>query len=88
MQLLLGEIPERGFFRARQSRAAMQPYMKLVQAVRLGDLNAFKVACGGVGCGVVAGGLGSVLCLSLWVGVNVNVDVGQRLCGGWGEAGA
>jgi len=44
VQLLLGEIPDRAFFRARDSRAAMLPYLKLVQAVRLGDLNAFKSA--------------------------------------------
>jgi len=42
VQLLLGEIPERAFFRAKDSRAPMLPYLKLVQAVRLGDLLSFK----------------------------------------------
>lgn len=42
--LLLGEIPERAIFRGRESRAQMRPYLLLVQAVRLGDLAAFKAA--------------------------------------------
>jgi len=44
VQLLLGEIPERAIFRARESRVPMMPYLKLVQAVRLGDLGSFKTA--------------------------------------------
>merc|ERR1719310_2750526 len=44
VQLLLGEIPERAFFRAPSSRTPMLPYLNLVQAVRLGDLAAFKSA--------------------------------------------
>jgi len=44
VQLLLGEIPERAIFRHPQSRALMLPYLQLVQAVRLGDLAAFRVA--------------------------------------------
>ena len=44
VQLLLGEIPERGVFRHPQSRAPMLPYLQLVQAVRLGDLAAFRTA--------------------------------------------
>jgi len=44
VQLLLGEIPERAVFRHPQSRAAMLPYLQLVQAVRLGDLAAFRAA--------------------------------------------
>lgn len=42
VQLLLGEIPDRAIFRAPTTRAAMKPYLKLVQAVRLGDLAAFR----------------------------------------------
>jgi len=42
VQLLLGEIPERAVFRAKDSRAPMMPYLRLVQAVRRGDLLAFK----------------------------------------------
>jgi len=44
VQLLLGEIPERAVFRHPQSRAPMLPYLQLVQAVRLGDLAAFRLA--------------------------------------------
>jgi len=44
VQLLLGEIPERAVFRNKQSRAPMLPYLKLVQAVRLGDLASFKTS--------------------------------------------
>jgi len=44
VQLLLGEIPGRAIFRASNSRSAMLPYLKLVQAVRLGDLAAFRAA--------------------------------------------
>jgi len=42
VQLLLGEIPERAAFREPASRKPMLPYLKLVQAVRLGDLSAFR----------------------------------------------
>ena len=44
VQLLLGEIPERAVFRDRASRAQMLPYLRLVQAVRVGDLALFKAA--------------------------------------------
>lgn len=44
VQLLLGEIPERAIFRQPDSRVPMLPYLKLVQAVRRGDLQAFKTA--------------------------------------------
>jgi len=44
VQLLLCEIPERAVFRHPQSRAPMRPYLELVQAVRLGDLAAFRMA--------------------------------------------
>lgn len=44
VQLLLGEIPERAVFRHPQSRVPMRPYLELVQAVRLGDLAAFRMA--------------------------------------------
>jgi len=44
VQLLLGEIPERAVFRHPQSRGPLLPYLHLVQAVRLGDLAAFRAA--------------------------------------------
>ena len=44
VQLLLGEVPDRAFFRAKQSRTPMLPYLELVQAVRRGDLLVFKAA--------------------------------------------
>eukprot|EP00320_Phaeocystis_rex_P000219 CAMPEP_0119076298 /NCGR_PEP_ID=MMETSP1178-20130426/85810_1 /TAXON_ID=33656 /ORGANISM="unid sp, Strain CCMP2000" /LENGTH=518 /DNA_ID=CAMNT_0007058567 /DNA_START=44 /DNA_END=1600 /DNA_ORIENTATION=+ len=44
VQLLLGAIPERSFFREPASKGPMRPYLKLVQAVRLGDLSAFRTA--------------------------------------------
>ena len=44
VQLLLGEIPDRAIFRAPASRKPMRAYLKLVQAVRLGDLGAFRSA--------------------------------------------
>ena len=44
VQLLLGAIPERTFFREPASKGPMRPYLKLVQAVRLGDLAAFRAA--------------------------------------------
>jgi len=44
VQLLLGEIPDRSIFRAQSSRTPMKPYLRLVQAVRLGDLAAFRSA--------------------------------------------
>ena len=44
VQLLLGEIPERAVFRHPSSRGPMKPYLQLVQAVRLGDLGAFRSA--------------------------------------------
>ncbi len=42
VQLLLGEVPERAVFRAAKTRAAMRPYLELVQAVRLGRLANFR----------------------------------------------
>jgi len=44
VQLLLGTIPERAFFREPNSKGPMRPYLKLVQAVRLGDLGPFRLA--------------------------------------------
>ena len=44
VQLLLGAIPERTFFREPASKGPMRPYLKLVQAVRLGELSAFRAA--------------------------------------------
>lgn len=44
VQLLMGDIPERPLFRQRGVIVPLQPYMQLTQAVRFGDLVAFK-AC-------------------------------------------
>lgn len=42
VQLLMGEIPERGVFFAAQMKHALKPYFSLAQAVRVGDLHAFE----------------------------------------------
>jgi len=42
VQLLLGEIPERSIFRQAGLKQALQPYYKIAQTVRIGDLDAFK----------------------------------------------
>ncbi len=42
VQLLMGEIPERELFHQAHLRRALQPYLALTQAVRLGDLSAFQ----------------------------------------------
>jgi len=41
VELLMGDIPERSLFRQASLEAALYPYFKLVQAVRVGDLQAF-----------------------------------------------
>jgi len=41
VELLMGYIPERSTFRQPSLEAALHPYFKLVQAVRVGDLQAF-----------------------------------------------
>jgi len=41
VELLMGDIPERSTFRQPSLEAALHPYFKLVQAVRVGDLQAF-----------------------------------------------
>jgi 26S proteasome regulatory subunit N3 len=41
VQLLMGEIPERSVFRTNGLKVALRPYLKLTQAVRVGDLSAF-----------------------------------------------
>ena len=41
VELLMGDIPDRSFFRQPSLEAALHPYFKLVQAVRVGDLQAF-----------------------------------------------
>jgi 26S proteasome regulatory subunit N3 len=41
VQLLMGEIPERSVFRTSGLKTALRPYLKLTQAVRVGDLSAF-----------------------------------------------
>ncbi|KAI9310501.1 proteasome regulatory subunit C-terminal-domain-containing protein [Dichotomocladium elegans] len=42
VQLLLGEIPERSLFRQPILKKALQPYLHITQAVRIGDLNKFQ----------------------------------------------
>jgi len=41
VELLMGDIPERSVFRQPSLEVALYPYFKLVQAVRVGDLQAF-----------------------------------------------
>lgn len=41
VELLMGDIPDRGLFRQPSLELALYPYFKLVQAVRVGDLQAF-----------------------------------------------
>ena len=41
VELLMGDIPDRGLFRQPSLETALYPYFKLVQAVRVGDLQAF-----------------------------------------------
>ncbi|CAJ0751492.1 12271_t:CDS:10, partial [Entrophospora sp. SA101] len=44
VQLLMGEIPERALFRQPVLKKPLVPYLKLVQAVRIGDLSKFQEA--------------------------------------------
>ena len=44
VQLLIGEVPERSLFNAVDTREALEPYLELTQAVRLGELSAFTTA--------------------------------------------
>lgn len=42
VQLLMGDIPERQVFRQKGLARSLQPYFKLAQSVRVGDLAAFQ----------------------------------------------
>ncbi|GAC99106.1 hypothetical protein PHSY_006704 [Pseudozyma hubeiensis SY62] len=42
VELLMGEIPERSIFRTPVLRKALSPYLEIVQAVRVGDLQRFQ----------------------------------------------
>jgi 26S proteasome regulatory subunit N3 len=42
VQLLLGEIPDRTIFHQPGLRRSLRPYLQMTQAVRIGDLAAFK----------------------------------------------
>ncbi|PWZ00259.1 hypothetical protein BCV70DRAFT_200415 [Testicularia cyperi] len=42
VELLMGDIPERSIFRTPVLRKALAPYMEIVQAVRVGDLQRFQ----------------------------------------------
>jgi len=42
VHLLLGEIPERNFFRSPGIKHSLKPYLEITQVVRTGNLNAFK----------------------------------------------
>jgi 26S proteasome regulatory subunit N3 len=44
VQLLMGEIPERAIFMVDHMRGALQPYLELTKAVRVGDLAKFEEA--------------------------------------------
>lgn len=44
VELLMGDIPERGTFRVASMERALQPYLVLVQAVRVGLLGEFEAA--------------------------------------------
>merc|ERR1711871_1281791 len=44
VQLLMGEIPEKSIFRQAGLTAGLKPYFAVVQAVRVGDLGAFRDA--------------------------------------------
>ncbi|EPY49451.1 19S proteasome regulatory subunit Rpn3 [Schizosaccharomyces cryophilus OY26] len=44
VQLLMGEIPERRIFRQKSLEKTLIPYLRISQAVRIGDLNAFTDA--------------------------------------------
>jgi len=42
VELLMGDIPDRAIFRQPKLEATLAPYLKLVQAVRSGDLHSFS----------------------------------------------
>lgn len=42
VELLLGDIPERSLFSQSKIKASLEPYLVLVQSVRLGDLSKFQ----------------------------------------------
>ncbi|OLL22215.1 putative 26S proteasome regulatory subunit rpn3 [Neolecta irregularis DAH-3] len=44
VNLLMGEIPERGIFKERILERSLTPYFEVVQSVRVGDLNKFTEA--------------------------------------------
>jgi 26S proteasome regulatory subunit N3 len=44
VELLMGDIPDRATFRLASLERALQPYLLLVQAVRVGNLEEFKIA--------------------------------------------
>ena len=44
VQLLMGEIPERSLFLQQGLSKALVPYLKITQAVRIGDLALFQEA--------------------------------------------
>jgi 26S proteasome regulatory subunit N3 len=41
VQLLMGEMPDRTVFAQKEFRSALRPYLRLAQAIRVGDLVAF-----------------------------------------------
>merc|ERR1719240_1502322 len=44
VELLMGGIPDRATFMMKELREPLRPYYAITQAVRSGDLNAFKIA--------------------------------------------
>jgi len=47
VELLMGGVPDRSTFTQKESKEALRPYYAITQAVRSGDLNAFKEAMQG-----------------------------------------
>ncbi len=44
VELLMGDIPDRSYFRIDALKKALAPYLEIVQAVRVGDLSLFQSA--------------------------------------------
>ena len=41
VQLLMAEVPERGIFNQKGMRKALDPYLRLTQSVRQGEISAY-----------------------------------------------
>lgn len=69
VRLLLGEIPDRTEFAQPGMSAALQPYFELTQAVKAGDMRAFKQVGRRVGRGGWGWGQGCEHCVGFEGGV-------------------